>query len=80
VGDAIRDILYARAFLKDGFNNDSFQIEELEEKIKECWAFFNSISPTFTTPKDEYLYVDSGIDLNGERLYKRIKIENPNTK
>ena len=64
IGDVLMDIAYAPARYCD---NTLLDILEVDRKLKEAWSFFCSLDQ-----EDNFDYIDAGVTLNGEVLYKRV--------
>jgi hypothetical protein len=67
VGDALKDVVYSACHHKTSTQTEIYNVDE---KLKEVWEYFKSLTPTIKA--EEELYVPAGVVMNGEELYKKV--------
>jgi hypothetical protein len=77
IGDSMHDVIFALCYHNV---QDEAKIEEAEKEIKFMLEYFVELTPKFSetqeaveTHSEKELFVDAGVTLNGEKLYRKVE-------
>jgi len=67
IGDSLRDLVFTACYHN---RNSPEDIKEVEKKVTEAWLLFKSLTPKIEEEKEDF--EDTGLVLNGEKLYRKV--------